>query len=296
MMEPGLTELASTHGSAVGDRHPLHEGTDMDHTTTSGSFDTSRDLMEPHTDPYRGALEALNRLHGILDPEKLPAEAADALKQVLGPIAGVVIVRNDAREVRYQVGDRGVESFSTPHGHAIIAKAMESGHPVVDGQGSDKTLAVPMTWNNHQVGAFVVEVADLEKRFGNTYVDLARLLGRHFALAFRNAFQARELAERNVLEGEDALSPGLSLRESKQRFERRLVRQRLKDSKGNIAAAARSLDMDRGQLSRLLKKHGIDKLDYKGSDRVTPINPPQAEMVRPNPATETGGLAGQMGV
>jgi transcriptional regulator with GAF, ATPase, and Fis domain len=61
----------------------------------------------------------------------------------------------------------------------------------------------------------------------------------------------------------DLLAGDLSLREARRTFEGRLVASRLAVSRGNIAAAARSLDMDRGQLSRLLKRHGVDKQSYR---------------------------------
>jgi ActR/RegA family two-component response regulator len=35
---------------------------------------------------------------------------------------------------------------------------------------------------------------------------------------------------------------------------------------GNIAAAARTLKMDRGQLSRLLKKHRVDKTVFRSAE------------------------------
>ena len=53
------------------------------------------------------------------------------------------------------------------------------------------------------------------------------------------------------------------LAHAKRLFEAWLIRSRLEEAKGNIAAAARTLDMDRGQLSRLVKKHGIDRRDYR---------------------------------
>jgi len=55
----------------------------------------------------------------------------------------------------------------------------------------------------------------------------------------------------------------VSLSAAKRAFERWLIQVRLKESRGNIAAAARHLHMDRGQLSRLVKRHDIDKRGFK---------------------------------
>ena len=57
----------------------------------------------------------------------------------------------------------------------------------------------------------------------------------------------------------------IPLSTAKRAFERWLIRVRLAENNGNIAAAARSLSMDRGQLSRLVKRHDIDKNNYKNS-------------------------------
>lgn len=246
----------------------------MDLSSTTGGLESGREGAELRMDPYRSALEVLGRLHGILDPDKLTAECAEAMKAVLGPVPGLLIVRQPDREVRHLIGPRLPGAFDSPHGHSVIEKTIESGHPVVDGQGESKTLSVPMQVGTHRYGAFVIRVAELERRHGNTYVDLARLLGRHFAAAFANATKMKELAERNTLEGGGAIPPGLSLRDSKRQFEHQLIKTRVRDAKGNIAAAARSLDMDRGQLSRLLKKHSIDKIDFKPGRRTSATPPP----------------------
>ena len=55
----------------------------------------------------------------------------------------------------------------------------------------------------------------------------------------------------------------ISFTEAKKAFERWLVEDRLGRHRGNIAAAARALSMDRAQLSRLVKRHGIDKMRFR---------------------------------
>ena len=57
-----------------------------------------------------------------------------------------------------------------------------------------------------------------------------------------------------------AVAPkSMSLHDAKLAFEHRLLQLRLYDARGNVAAAARSLGMDRGQLSRLMRKHNLDR-------------------------------------
>ena len=56
------------------------------------------------------------------------------------------------------------------------------------------------------------------------------------------------------------------LHDAKLGFERRLLQVRLAAAKGNVAAAARALDMDRGQLSRLMRKHRLDRSEFRGSE------------------------------
>ena len=55
------------------------------------------------------------------------------------------------------------------------------------------------------------------------------------------------------------------LHDAKLAFERRLLQLRLAEARGNVAAAARALDMDRGQLSRLMRKHSLDRAAFRAT-------------------------------
>lgn len=219
--------------------------------------------QEGRVHPYRAALESTLRLHNLMDPERLLPQVPEVLRGILGTCAGALIVRHEGHDTVHPIGAFDSETAQRPHVKTIVDKAIESGTPVVDGQGADRHVAVPLGAGNRRIGALYVGVHELEERIGNAYLDLLGLLGRQIGLALDNAAHIRDMAMVSAVGAEDAIPAGLSLRESKRLFERRLVRTRLRESRGNIAAAARSLDMDRGQLSRLLKKHGIDKLDFK---------------------------------
>jgi transcriptional regulator with GAF, ATPase, and Fis domain len=122
----------------------------------------------------------------------------------------------------------------------------------------DRVLIVPISSGLVIHGTLLVSVPQLEHRFGPAYVDLVGLMGRHLGLALDNGRRLADLG--GEVETEDSLPPdGVSLRDAKSSFERRLIKSRYLGASGNIAAAARSLGMDRGQLSRLLKRYGLGR-------------------------------------
>jgi hypothetical protein len=211
----------------------------------------------------RQVLEASLRFHALVEPERLVPVVSEALRQLLGPSIGLLVLRTEAQEMRHPIGGREAENLPYQQVSQSVNKAVEAGQPVVDGQGLHRSVAVPLTAGSRSVGALYVQVADLERRFGTAYLDGLTLLAKHLGVAFDNASHVKDLASVSGGGGEDPIPPGLSLSDSKKAFERKLIRSRLREARGNIAAAARSLDMDRGQLSRLLKKHGIDKTQYR---------------------------------
>jgi len=221
----------------------------------------------PKVHPYRLAVEGALRLHNLADPDRLLAQVAEVLRSVIGRCQGVVVVRQDGKDTSHPFGGLEAEGARSHQVAVAIDKAIESGTPVVDGAGPQRHVAIPLGAGNRRIGALFIGVADLENRLGSGYLDLLSLLGRHIGLALDNASHVQDMALVSAVGAEDVIPTGLSLRESKRLFERRLIRTRLRESRGNIASAARSLDMDRGQLSRLLKKHGIDKSEFKNSPR-----------------------------
>lgn len=216
--------------------------------------------------PYRMLSEATAQLHGLAAPERLVVTALEVIRKAVGGGPGVLLLRQEEGEQAHGFGSRELESDATTLASQVrplTDKAMESGHAVVDGQGTSRGVAVPLVSGPRLVGALYVGPADLEARLGSGHLDILTLLGRHLAVAFDNSHHVRDLSIISAAGSEDAIPAGLSLRESKRLYERRLIRTRLREAKGNIASAARSLHMDRGQLSRLLKKHGIDKSQYR---------------------------------
>ena len=56
---------------------------------------------------------------------------------------------------------------------------------------------------------------------------------------------------------EALLKPGLTLRQARERFERRFIQARLEEHGGNLAAAARDLGMSRSRLYQLVEQYGL---------------------------------------
>ena len=94
-----------------------------------------------------------------------------------------------------------------------------------------------------------------------------RAIGGQAGLALHAAWRLEKLSEDLALlsadSGVDFSSEDLALSEAKRAFERWFIKARLSATSGNIAAAARLLSMDRGQLSRLVKRHGIDASSFR---------------------------------
>ncbi len=129
--------------------------------------------------------------------------------------------------------------------------------------------------------AACVPISAGDRCFGAVYLDLAaeqvgsndELLSalRHITVLAALALSSTDVirARREELEimatetGTSLADNSMSLPDAKRAFEHWLISARLKEAKGNIAAAARSLHMDRGQLSRLVKRHGIDARIFK---------------------------------
>lgn len=219
---------------------------------------------DPRVHPYRLAVEASLRLHRMMDPEGFPRVAVQTVQSVLGPVEGFLLLANPAAPEIHPLGRALPEWASRPALLAVAAKAGETGTPVVDGAGDERVLIAPLVSGLASYGAVLLDVSGLEKRFGGLYVDLLALISRHLGLALDNC---RRIAGLGIMaEGGEAAAPpssGVSFKAAREGFERSLIIARLREAGGNIAVAARSLEMDRGQLSRLLKRYGIDKEDCR---------------------------------
>ncbi len=223
--------------------------------------DRSREV-EAKTSAYRQLTDAALRFHQAQDAERLLPLTVEGLRAVFGPTVGVVVSRVDGQDRHYPFGGKVIETIPSAHIQLLTQKSMSSLNAILDGQGQTRVLAVPLLAGPRVHGCLVVLIGDAERRFGTAAIDLVGLMGRHLGIALDNALHAEELKSLQAADNAE-LQGGFSLCDSKRSFERKLIRARLRESHGNIALAARSLDMDRGQLSRLLKKYAVDKKQYK---------------------------------
>lgn len=240
---------------------------DQVHGTQEGGFsERGKEAADPKVVAYRQIAEGTLRLYSQSDPDRTIQAAIDFLKHFLA-CPGVVLLQAEGVDHRHPFGGAAAEAIPQAQIAASAQKAIEAGHPVVDGQGLSRGVAIPLAAGARNVGALYVTVSELERRYGpSAYLEILVLVGKHLGTAFDIAHHVRDLGTVSASSDEaDLLSNNLSLSESKRAYEKKLIRVRLREARGNIAAAARSLDMDRGQLSRLLKKHGIDKSQYRGA-------------------------------
>lgn len=216
---------------------------------------------------YRQVLAGSVRLHNLGEPTRLVAAVEDVVQNLMGPTQGTVgifLPGQDARWISY--GRQEVEGRPAEEVERAIRKVAQGLEPILLGTAEDGSFVVPLTGSRGALGGFCVRPKRLT-RIDTPTMDLLVLLGRHLGAAMENALQTQELIAIGVLSEEERLQPNVSLRDARRFFEKRLVTTRLQTANGNIAAAARTLGMDRGQLSRMLKRYGIDREEYKTSAR-----------------------------
>lgn len=126
---------------------------------------------------------------------------------------------------------------------------------------------VPLRVGDSIFGAFYVTVPFGTLASSDELTYYLRLLSLQASLSLNTATNIKKLGEELAIMSTDA---GVNLTEddipltvAKRAFERWLISARLAHTNGNIAAAARALKMDRGQLSRLVKRHNIDPMLYR---------------------------------
>jgi Bacterial regulatory protein, Fis family len=199
-------------------------------------------------------LDAVLRLRAAGDERALGSAAAEALGALLGSApAAIRIVHELAVSRRLGTGAaaEGVES--------LMDRAAVEGLPVLDGP-PPRGIALPIQGAGRPVGAIYVAHPGVVTH-GGIELDLLKVLAAHLGAASID-LSKRETPEDPVLAA-GAAPKSLSLHDAKLAFERRLLHLRLTEAKGNVAAAARALDMDRGQLSRLMRKHRIDRTEFR---------------------------------
>jgi DNA-binding NtrC family response regulator len=138
-------------------------------------------------------------------------------------------------------------------------RAAVEGLPVLDGH-PPRGVALPIPGQGRSVGAVYVAHSGAGAH-GGTELELLKILAAHLGAASMDL--ARRETPEDPATAATAAPKGLSLHDAKLAFECRLLQLRLAEAKGNVAAAARALDMDRGQLSRLMRKHHIDRTAFR---------------------------------
>ncbi|MFT7616629.1 MAG: hypothetical protein ACI97A_000253 [Planctomycetota bacterium] len=126
---------------------------------------------------------------------------------------------------------------------------------------------VPLRIGDEIFGALYVTVPFGTLGSADELTYYLRLISLQASLSLNTATNIKRLGEELEIMTTDA---GVNLTEedipltvAKRAFERWLISARLAHTNGNIAAAARALKMDRGQLSRLVKRHNIDPTSYR---------------------------------
>jgi hypothetical protein len=199
-------------------------------------------------------LEAVWRLRAAGDERSFAAAAIDAVAGLLGSApAAIRIVHEIAVSRRFGASSAadGVDG--------LLDRAAIEGLPVLDGH-PPRGVALPIPGAGRAVGAVYLAHSGAAAN-GGTELELLKMIAAHVGAA--SIELSKREAPENPAGAATAAPRGLSLHDSKLAFERRLLQLRLSEAKGNVAAAARALDMDRGQLSRLMRKHQIDRAEFR---------------------------------
>lgn len=153
----------------------------------------------------------------------------------------------------------------------LAAEVAETGVPpfsaVFEIDGENHAACVPLRASDAIFGALYLTVPLGTVASSDELTYYLRLISLQASLSLNTATNIKRLGEELEIMTTDA---GVNLTEddipltvAKRAFERWLISARLAHTNGNIAAAARALRMDRGQLSRLVKRHNIDPATYR---------------------------------
>jgi hypothetical protein len=213
-------------------------------------------------------LESLLRMHDAADDVALHAAASAALSALTGTPPAALRIMHAGLATRRPQDPLG------PSVDLMLERAIREGIPLIDPE-TPRGIAFPIGRGQRAGAVYVVHPASALAT-GEAF-DILRLGVAHIWSASANLRQRQASASSPF--GVDAVPGTMSLRDAKFEFERRLLQVRLDGVRGNVASAARSLDMDRGQLSRLMKKHSLDRASFK----------PQVPGPAPAKGLETGG-------
>lgn len=201
-------------------------------------------------------LEILHRLHDAADEDGVLSAAAEAFSALLGSAPSVLRVKHDGVVARRHPAEALGEAVI-----AIMDRAARQGLAVID-PSIPGAAAFPIRASDRPVGSVYVAHNDPAVVKGRA-LDLLRIVACHVGLA-TVALDARAAAACTPAAA-SRVGPNLPFKDAKLEFERRIIDARLRETRGNVAAAARSLDIDRGQLSRLMKRHDIDRGAFRVS-------------------------------
>ncbi len=218
-------------------------------------------------------LESSQRLHERHDVVGI-LHAFIGVTQDLFADCALLLVTNPALGGQSERAIAHNDFEGTEEGFALrlASEVADSGIPSFSAEfeiGSDRLAGcVPLCVGATCLGAVYVSVPCGVLSSSDELTQYLRLLSMQASLALNTASNIRRLGEdlsiMSVDGGVDLARDDVPLTVAKRAFEKWLIAARLKKSKGNIAAAARALKMDRGQLSRLVKRHEIDACSYRG--------------------------------
>jgi hypothetical protein len=212
------------------------------------------------TSPTR-LLEAAHRMYAAADEAALGVAIAGFFALLLGAPPVAVRIAHDSKLSRRFGAETLNESVN-----GLLDRARGEGLPVLDGQ-PPIGIALPVASGGRTVAAVYVAHAEIKHRAGGHDLEMLRIAAAHVGAASA-ALRARE-APVDPAAAAGVFGHARSLHDAKLAFEHRLLEIRLNDARGNVAAAARALGMDRGQLSRLMRKHQLDRAAFRGP-RVPP--------------------------
>jgi GAF domain-containing protein len=209
-----------------------------------------------------GILDAARRVHAASDETGVASAAGEAVAALLGSSPATVQIKQEkpgqARSTLTPTAE--IPKDPSQRLNALMDRAAAQGLPVVDDQPPGGA-ALPIQNEARTFGALYVAHPDLRRVIAGGDWEILKLLVSHVATALTNL--GRRLPAPDASLVADLVPNNLSLHDAKLAFERRLLFLRLAEARGNVAAAARALDMDRGQLSRLMRKHQLDRSSFR---------------------------------
>ncbi len=227
-----------------------------------------------HSRVVKDVLEATLRLQTASTTSERVAAAVDFLRLVTDGCRALVLTRYADDVVAASKGHPDFDAQAGAvyeHARKLALKSNDDGVTLVDPTARGMGYSLPVLVNGKACAAVYVASDNPQRRLDAVDLDAIRAATETIGVAMVGsklqpavAGAADPIAA--FLSDPDGGVSGHSLRMAKHAFEKKLLRARLLECHGNIAAAARTLKMDRGQLSRLLKKHRVDKTVFRSAE------------------------------